>query len=432
MKLSSIRSLAVCFVLIAACTPDALPPAVSVVSGESSYVALDLELTQFKDDFNAMADKLRLVFISGPSCGICLRGMDDLNQSIVAAIQDDPRVHTLVLYVPALGANEEHAKAAVSLLPGPRVSHYWDGSGMSGLEYQDTLGIEMYAWDVWMIYEPGAQWDDVSDPPQPAFWQHQLPGLPEDKKLDAEEFAAVVIEKLSALPPATESTRFAAARDSEVGLLKVAQPRSFILRQHHRSRGGYRKLKSIVSIRYEGETQVNDQTYSLTIDTSRPHHYRRTTASGTASGTVNWDGAKVEADGSVMSLPREFVDELLASHDFDGWMTEWKDKGHQLRRLGMRKFDGRLPWIMEAELANGRTWHIYVDSHTGDVFRQALIDADDQESLVVEFDAFDEIQGYRLPTEVRYYRGKTLLATDRFDSIAITASEPKSTNGDST
>ncbi len=432
MKLSSIRSLAVCFVLIAACTPDALPPADSEVTSESSYVALDLELTQFKDDFNAMADKLRLVFISGPSCGICLRGMDDLNQSIVAAIQDDPRVHTLVLYVPALGANEEHAKAAVSLLPGPRVRHYWDGSGMSGLEFQDTLDIEMYAWDVWMIYEPGAQWDDVSDPPQPAFWQHQLPGLPEDKKLDAEDFAAVVIEKLSALPPATESTRFAAARDSEVGLLKVAQPRSFILRQHHRSRGGYRKLKSIVSIRYEGETQVNDQTYSLTIDTSRPHHYRRTTASGTASGTVNWDGAKVEADGSVMSLPREFVDELLASHDFDGWMTEWKDKGHQLRRLGMRKFDGRLPWIMEAELANGRTWHIYVDSHTGDVFRQALIDADDQESLVVEFDAFDEIQGYRLPTEVRYYRGKTLLATDRFDSIAITASEPKSTNGDST
>ena len=425
MKMISLRSVAAMCVLVAACTPDVPAPVV-----RSSYVSLDEELTQFKEDFNAMSDKLRLVFISGPSCGICLRGMDDLNRSIVASKQDDPRIHTMVLYVPALGANEEHARAAVSLLPGPRVSHYWDGSGNSGLEFQKTLGIPMYAWDVWMIYEPGAQWEEASVPPPPAFWQHQLPSLPKDQKLDAEEFAAAVTERLSLLPPAAESTGFAVASESEVGLLKVAQPTSFILRQHHRSRGGYRKLKTIVSIRYQGETQVGDQTYALTIDTSRPHHYRRTTADGRSSGTVSREGEKVQADGSLMSLPSEFMDEFLASYDFDGWMTEWKDKGNKLRRLGMQKLGDRLPWIVEAELANGRTWHIYVDSHTGDVFRQALIDADGQESLVVEFGAFDDVQGYRLPAEVRYYSGETLLATDRFDSITVTASEAESSDGD--
>ena len=423
MKMISLRSIAAMCVLVAACTPDVPAPVV-----RSSYVSLDEELTQFKEDFNAMSDKLRLVFISGPSCGICLRGMDDLNRSIVASKQDDPRIHTMVLYVPALGANEEHARAAVSLLPGPRVSHYWDGSGNSGLEFQKTLGIPMYAWDVWMIYEPGARWEEASIPPHPAFWHHQLPSLPKDQKLDAEEFAAAVLERLSAMPPAAESSSFAAASESKAGLLKVAQPTSFILRQHHRSRGGYRKLKTIVSIRYQGETQVGDQTYALTIDTSRPHHYRRTTADGRSSGTVSREGEKVQADGSLMSLPSEFMDEFLASYDFDGWMTQWKDKGNKLRRLGMQKLDDRLPWIIEAELANGRTWHIYVDSHTGDVFRQALIDADGQESLVVEFDAFDDVQGYRLPAEVRYYSGKTLLATDRFNSITVTASETQSSN----
>ena len=287
MKTFSMQFLAATFVLVAACSPDAPPPADSTLSGPPSYVVLDEGLTQFKDDFNAMSDKLRLVFISGPSCGICLRGMDDLNQSIVSAIQDDPRIHTLVLYVPALGANEEHAKAAMSLLPGSRVSHYWDGSGMSGIEFQETLGIPMYAWDVWMIYEPGAQWDETSGPPQPAFWQHQLPSLPEDKKLDAEEFAGAVIERLSELPPATATPRSAAAHEYEADLLKVAQPRSVILRYHHLSRGGYRKLKLIDSIRYEGETQVGDQTYSLTLDTSRPHHYRRTAANAGESGTVS-------------------------------------------------------------------------------------------------------------------------------------------------
>ena len=38
MKLSSIRSLAAVSLLIAACTPDAPPPADSVVSEQSSYV----------------------------------------------------------------------------------------------------------------------------------------------------------------------------------------------------------------------------------------------------------------------------------------------------------------------------------------------------------------------------------------------------------
>ena len=286
----------------------------------------------------------------------------------------------------------------------------------------------MYAWDVWMIYEPGAQWEEASVPPHPAFWQHQLPSLPKDQKLDADEFAAAVVARLSAMPPAAESSSSAAASESEPGLLKVAQPTSFILRQHHRSRGGYRKLKTIVSIRYQGETQVDDQTYALTIDTSRPHHYRRMTADGRSSGTVSRESEKVQADGSLMSLPSEFMDEFLASYDFDGWMTEWKDKGNKLRRLGMQKLGDRLPWIVEAELANGRTWHIYVDSHTGDVFRQALIDADGQESLVVEFDAFDEVQGYRLPAEVRYYSGETLLATDRFDSRTVIASDTRSSD----
>lgn len=425
MKLFSLRSFAAICVLVAACTPDTPAPAV-----QSSYASLDEELTQFKEDFNAMSDKLRLVFISGPSCGICLRGMDDLNRSIVASVQNDPRVHTMVLYVPALGANEEHARAAVSLLPGPRVSHYWDGSGNSGLEFQKTLDIPMYAWDIWMIYEPGARWEEASVPPHPAFWQHQLPSLPKDQKLDAEEFAAAVIERLSALPPATKSTEFVAASEGEAGLLKVAQPTSFILRQHHRSRGGYRKLKTIVSIRYQGETQVGDQTYALTIDTSRPHHYRRTTASDQTSSTIVWDGETVQTVGASIGLPGEFIDEFLPSYDFDGWMTEWKDKGNKLRRLGMQKLGDRLPWIIEAELVNGRTWHIYIDSHTGDVFRQALIDADGQESLVVEFDAFDEVQGHRLPAEVRYYSGETLLATDRFNSITVTALDAQSSTGD--
>jgi hypothetical protein len=104
--------------LLAACSPET-PIATAGSEALPAYVTLDSNLTQLKADFNSTSNKLRLVFISGPSCGICLRGMDDLNRSIVASLQNDPRVHTFVVYVPALGAEEKHVQAAIPLMTGP-------------------------------------------------------------------------------------------------------------------------------------------------------------------------------------------------------------------------------------------------------------------------------------------------------------------------
>jgi len=165
-----------------ACSPESPAPSVDA-DGKPAYITLDQDHSQLRADFNAMADKVRLVFISGPSCGICLRGMDDLNESIVASLQNDPRTRTFVVYVPTLGAEEKHVAAAVPLMQGPRIKHYWDEEGNSGLEFQKALGIPMYAWDVWMMYEPGLRWESGSAPPAPVFWQHQLPGLPENQML---------------------------------------------------------------------------------------------------------------------------------------------------------------------------------------------------------------------------------------------------------
>ncbi len=75
---------------------------------------------------------------------------------------------------------------------------------------------------------------------------------------------------------------------------------------------------------------------------------------------------------------------------------------------------------MEAELTNGRTWQIYVDSHTGDAFRQALMGADGQEKIVLEFDDYRESDGFRLPHQVQYFDQGRLLATERFDHIEVT------------
>lgn len=388
-------------------------------SDRPDYYVVDENLVRIKSDFNAMQDKIRLVFIVGPSCGICLRGMDDLNESIVKYIQNDPRIHTLVIHVPALAAEEKHVIGAVPLLAGPRVTHYWDPNGHTGLEYQKTLDIPMYAWDVWFVYERGARWEAGEPPPYPDYWEHQLPSLPADKKLDAERFAAEVNARLAELPPASEDAKVAALQQRDVGIIPVAQPRSVMIRQNHASRGGYHTLKRIESIRYEGTTETGDRSYPLTLRTQRPYQYERSVGDADSQSLLRWDGAVAKREGPQLDLPVSFQDEVLVSYEFDGWMTDWKDKGHQVWRLGMKKVGERLPWIMEAELSNGRTWHIYVDSHTGDAFRTTLIDAEGNEKIRIEYSDYKEADGFRLPHQIQYFEENRLLTTDQFSLIHV-------------
>ena len=54
------------------------------------------------------------------------------------------------------------------------VTHRWDGERKLGSMFSETLGLKSIAWDVYLLYGPGARWtSDV--PPAPEFWMHQLP-----------------------------------------------------------------------------------------------------------------------------------------------------------------------------------------------------------------------------------------------------------------
>lgn len=119
--------------------------------------------------------------------------MVDLQEAVVSVHQDDERLHTFVVHVPTLGAKEADVPAAMELLNGPRVTHYWNGGrGETGHLYQETLGIERYAWDVWMVYPSGITWDEQV-PPEPSYWQHQL-GIDQGAEFDPEAFAAETSE----------------------------------------------------------------------------------------------------------------------------------------------------------------------------------------------------------------------------------------------
>ncbi len=95
------------------------------------------------------------------------------------------------------------------MITGGNATHYWEDSGIVGKLYEKTLGIDGdYAWDVWMVYRPGAIWDD-DYPPKPDFAMHQLRSSKVEDVipyLDSKRFTEVVtnyLEELAKKNPAT-------------------------------------------------------------------------------------------------------------------------------------------------------------------------------------------------------------------------------------
>ena len=161
------------------------------------YTTLPADLAGLRQEFNAGTGKVRLLYIVGASCPVCLRGMDDLGRAL-APEQDDPRLRTLVVYVPELHARAADIGPTVSLLPGKQVSRYWDPAGASEKTFEGILKTPGPAWDVYMVYGPEQRWDGAAPPP-PDFWMAQLGGIPSERYLDADEFAKQVQSRLASV-----------------------------------------------------------------------------------------------------------------------------------------------------------------------------------------------------------------------------------------
>jgi len=105
---------------------------------------------------------------------------------------------TYVVWLSILGGQDEptlqeNARRNADLLPpGPRVVHYADPELRSGKAYGPVIGVPYGspAWDVYFLFGPGARWKDK--PPTPDYWEHQLGGMPSERRLDGPRFAEAV------------------------------------------------------------------------------------------------------------------------------------------------------------------------------------------------------------------------------------------------
>ena len=90
-------------------------------------------------------------------------------------------------------------RAATATFPDPRARHFWDGQGWTVQHFKSVLGIQVDAWDLYLLYGPDARWDGAG-PPRPSFWMHQLMGVESAPLLDADVFGRRIVETLATVP----------------------------------------------------------------------------------------------------------------------------------------------------------------------------------------------------------------------------------------
>ena len=155
----------------------------------------DLKNTKvLKDRLQQDSDKLTLVALISPVCPLCRNGFTDI-QTVLKNIADD-RLRVHVVFLPMYpGDNKRRAQTRMEEFADRRVSYYWDADRLTGADWAKTLQIDQTAWDVYMLYVPGTNWQGLS--PIPVFWMHQLEGITKAPCLNKAELEIKVRQLLT-------------------------------------------------------------------------------------------------------------------------------------------------------------------------------------------------------------------------------------------
>ena len=116
-----------------------------------------------------------------------------VHDNVLAEIGSDS-FRAYAVWEPILRADDEQwAKRSTSILPDPRVTHFWIDNRDVGKLFQTAINLTTEpAWDVYLLYPPGILWEKEG-PPRPAFFMHQLGGrLPDTQRLDGPGLASAV------------------------------------------------------------------------------------------------------------------------------------------------------------------------------------------------------------------------------------------------
>lgn len=113
----------------------------------------------------------------------------------------DQDIGVYAVWMPILGIDSKASlPQATKRFSDTRVRQYWDAKAELSRAYSPILKAEDVAWDVYLLFDRGAEWKDK--PPVPVFVMDKI-GLPNGKPLDGAELAM----ELSALRNSSQPPR---------------------------------------------------------------------------------------------------------------------------------------------------------------------------------------------------------------------------------
>ncbi len=137
--------------------------------GNPSYTVLDARAEPLKAAFNADAGKVRLFMYVAPTCGGCLRGAKQLQETLLENYAS-ANLSVYVVWVQKNGARMRHVEKVTGLVTDPRAEHYWDEADALVGPIDGLLGLTGPCAGAFMIYGPDARWEGAA-PPAPLYWE---------------------------------------------------------------------------------------------------------------------------------------------------------------------------------------------------------------------------------------------------------------------
>lgn len=169
---------------------------------------LGADLSPIRREFNAKSDQWRAVALVSPTCSECVFGAEAVQREITARYPAN-QVAALIVWIPMLPTdNEKAARESATIFPPQRAEQFYDSRQTLGKLYAQQTFAGFYdrarasllddhwlatalddrretnrpQWDLYMLYAPGARWQESSAaPPIPTNWIRHF-GRGEDRK----------------------------------------------------------------------------------------------------------------------------------------------------------------------------------------------------------------------------------------------------------
>lgn len=189
-----------------------------------------------------------------------------------------------------------------------------------------------------------------------------------------------------------------------VPLVASAQTADELVQKNVQARGGPDRLKAISTLKIVRTYGTFGGNIPVTITKKREGLYRTDqalTGRPTIARGLDPSGAWESINGKVSQRPAEQALELREfDADFDGFLVDYKAKGHQVAYVGREKTGGIDTYKLKVTLKSGAVRDVYLDANTFLERRhEGTITMPDGKKvpLILTFSEWTDVQGVKFP-----------------------------------